>query len=386
MRRFYKGLTSAQRSDPELVARKYAHHVSKGTGIEASASSDAAHNPPLQGWPKLAKAPYHVGLETSGDEFNDLTKRAILVSDTLLLSHGIQGPYRRISWTSHGRANRGEPHVDAYDGIESWTRPLAVSEPNLGAGPFGMNFPASYETEVGFYCPSLKELGTWLLTSEPLQRAGLAWYFPAYRSRYVDRGGSAPWGPSNPPTVSGPREYSAIDFLVTGGRAVDLAEIKPIKSRLVRPILEVDLPVLEGVSLRDFASITINEFDSYSAFRDSLRKRLLNLDTALDDVQSGVAIANIGIEIRDGVRQVEAQMQQLRRRRAVSVTGAGVGSVAGVLVAVYGPALAAVVSALGVGGMGVWQALQASAETNLKALRKNEWYYVWAISRRNYRM
>ncbi|GAB2584580.1 hypothetical protein Aab01nite_53990 [Paractinoplanes abujensis] len=42
-----------------------------------------------------------------------------------------------------------------------------------------------------------------------------------------------------------------------------------------------------GVSLRDFGKITVDEFDSFVAFRDFLRLTLLGLDDALNDVQSG---------------------------------------------------------------------------------------------------
>src|SRR5207249_2979719 len=43
------------------------------------------------------------------------------------------------------------------------------------AGPSGQ-----VERRYGMYCPSLVELGRWILDAEPLLKAGLAWYLPSY--------------------------------------------------------------------------------------------------------------------------------------------------------------------------------------------------------------
>lgn len=71
-------------------------------------------------------------------------------------------------------------------------------------------------------------------------------------------------------------------------------------------------------------------------------------------------------------------MQNARRKRAVAVTGAVVGAV---LVAVYGPALVAAVTAVGAGTGGVWGIIHAFGDNSLRALREDKWYYVWVLDR-----
>lgn len=67
---------------------------------------------------------------------------------------------------------------------------------------------------------------------------------------------------------------------------MDASGASPLKSSLVRPVLTVGLPFVDGVDLRDFSEITTQEFASYTAFRDFLPLTFLELDTALNDVQS----------------------------------------------------------------------------------------------------
>lgn len=57
---------------------------------------------------------------------------------------------------------------------------------------------------------------------------------------------------------------------VEDGRIVDASGIEPLKSKVVRPIPRIDLPFIDGVNLREFSQITVNEFNPYSGFRDFL--------------------------------------------------------------------------------------------------------------------
>jgi hypothetical protein len=67
---------------------------------------------------------------------------------------------------------------------------------------------------------------------------------------------------------SKPEQVKAIDYLIRDGRAVDASGAEPLKSQVVRPILSIELPFIDGVSLRDFSKITIEEFGGHCAFRD----------------------------------------------------------------------------------------------------------------------
>ena len=152
---------------------------------------------------------------------------------------------------------------------------------------------------------SIRELGRWILEAEPLLKSGLAWYLPSYwySSAPTER---------LPSYIRDPRltyegihpvaQPTAVDYLVRDRRAIDPSGAKPTIGQLVRPILQIDLPFIEGVSLNDFSRITINEFNSYKGFRNFLRRSLLDMDEAINAEQSELELTKLGLDIEDQVR------------------------------------------------------------------------------------
>ncbi|MFC0107944.1 hypothetical protein [Kibdelosporangium aridum] len=316
---------------------------------------------------KFARSPFHIGLGVHGGNFTQITKRATLVSDTLLLSHNRVGERHRIKTI--------RDKVQAYDGMDFLDHP----------GEDATLWHTTAFLEV--LCPDLDALGRWIVDAEPLLRAGLVWYLPSYAvaegfyatspnvPREVDEAKQAEFAVNQVPTV--------LDFLVHNGKAVAESDAHPVKSSVVRPVLTVDLPFIDGVSLRDFGKITIDEFAAYANFRSFLRQTFLDLDDAVHAVQSERKLVTVGQRIEDEIRGIEAQMAKVRRKRTVAVTGAGIGTVGATLVAVYGPAFAQALAILGAAGAGgVWGIIQTAMDNSPRALRHDRWYYVWALAKR----
>ncbi len=107
---------------------------------------------------------------------------------------------------------------------------------------------------------------------------------------------------------------------------------------------------------------------------------MLELDDAINDIQSERALVKIGLEINDGIRSIGIDLSKASRKRAVASTGAVLGTVGAVLIAVYGPALASAVATLGASG-GIWGVINATTEYNKRAFRHNKWYYVWMLTK-----
>jgi len=178
-----------------------------------------------------------------------------------------------------------------------------------------------------------------------------------------------------------PQQAECIDYLIRDGRAIDASGAHPNKSRFIRPILEIDLPFVDGVSLKDFSDITVSEFDSYQGFRTFLRSSFLELDDALDAVQSEREMMRIATDIEDNVRQLKTQMTAVRRRRAFDASAAALGTVGAVLAAVYGPVFEEAFKIAGLNGS-VWAIVDAARTNSPRDLKQNRWYYVWALSRK----
>ncbi|MCP9944679.1 hypothetical protein LUX12_07635 [Streptomyces somaliensis] len=307
-------------------------------------------------------SPFHVSIATADASLDWLTKRVTLISDTLLLSHNGAGKYHKLGF---------ECEEDRWGPPELYSLPMHEIKQGF--------------KQYGFLCPDLYSLGKWLVEAEQLLKSGLAWYMPSYVVIKGDTHSEVREAPERDHLYKYNRYHrSNLDFLVNSRKAVDVSPVQPLKSQLVRPILEIELPFIEGVSLQDFSNITVDEFVSYSAFRDFLRMSFLQMDDSLNAVQSERELLKLGLDIKDQVRAARNQMLQARKKRAVGVTGAAIGSVGAVLVAAYGPALQTAIATLGASG-GVWGIIHAMAENSMRPLREDKWYYVWVLAEKSKR-
>jgi hypothetical protein len=356
MQRFFKALPAKARKDPSRVAKEYGKHLFHRRRRELVKEK------------QIAASRFHVGIGVGAGDFDRLTKRAVLISDTLLLSHN----------------GRGKRHQITRLSLDTWDH----DPPDDQWGGGRLSGWSGTQEDLQMRCPDLEVLGRWLLDTEPLLCAGSAWYLPTYvTSKQTFNMPGAGLLSEGIPEGSGPERQSQIpgllDFLHSGRRAVAQSSAPAVTCQVVRPVInDLELPFLDGVPTEAFSKITMDEFDAYRSFRGWLRRELLNLDPALDAVHSERELMKISHEIQDGIREVRAQMNTVRRKRAVAMSGAVVGTVSAGLVAVYGPAFQSAVAAV-VGGAagGLWGAFQASADNNPRDLQGNQHYYVWTLSR-----
>ncbi|MEW2497505.1 hypothetical protein AB0942_28815 [Streptomyces nodosus] len=375
-------------------------------------------NHPIRG---VREVPCHVALSLrSPRQFESVSKRAALISDTLVLtddpggllsgsparqgehttdfaplqiaSEGVDR-YVRCTDERHAReeqarrdeearrnlpamlarwrlANPPSPYAYTPNWVRSWpVPPVPEVQPEIHTDICRVEEHRENLVSVNGAYHDI--IGRWIAGAKPLTDVGAAWYLPRYytHSRIND-------GPSR---VFEPTPL--IDFLTYDGRGVDVSGAHPAKSRILRPVVQLEIPVIEGTTLRDFSKITTDEFDSYASFRDFLRLELLNIDPALNAVESEVELAKIGLEISTQVHEMHAKLKQIKTKRSLQVTGAVVGTVSAALIAVYGPALETALTVMGATG-GAWSVVNALSENNSRSLEHDKWYYIWMLARK----
>lgn len=343
MNEFYDSLSERERASAQDVALKYGIMLKPCYELLLSAKSVSA-------------SPYYVGLSSDMRSFTHVTKRVVLVADTMLLSDHGMGRVHELGEHEHYGLGLPGDSIQDYPGERTTWR-------------------------YGMVTKDLAELGQWLLDAEPLLRCGLVWYGPVFTTGTP--GGTAgmritPAGPL--PSFSD----RSIDFVVEHGRAVDLARTKPLASRVVRPILEIDLPFINGLGLGDFARVTSEEFDSYRQYRDFMRSRLLELDDALEAVDSQVALERVALSIRDELNAATAEMSSAARSRALNRSGAVLGTTSAVLAAVRPEALQGALASsatIAAGATGLWPTIQAFADIKTKRTH-GKWHYVWVLQKK----
>lgn len=299
---------------------------------------------------RLINKNFNIGLQDEIGNFEQLTKRAVLVSDTLLLSHGPHAPYRPI-------------------GVKSQTE----DETDFDTGRWQLG--TTRTIHFGIHCPDMTALGTWLLEAQPIIKAGLAWYLPSYTASTEYSGRETQSFP--------PSRVSAVDYIMRGGRLIDPSESRPVKDRLVRLVLEIDLPFIDSVTMGDFSKITIDEFDSYKGFRGFLRTSFLSMSEALNSEQSQLELTKLRLEIEDQVSAMESDLRAVKRKRTLGAVGATVASTAALLIAVEGSVMERVLTTLGLTTAGTfWGAIREKVENGHRVIENGKWYYVWVLSRK----
>lgn len=340
--RFFRKLSRDVRKDKAEVAKQYAKALYKKGAIPV-----AKHR-------KVGT--YHFGLNVAPSQFSSVTKRAVLVADTLMLS---------------------QDHTEAYVPLDSY----ADHDPAI-LGPDGEDLGSNngyFAIEYGMNCSDLRGLGRWILDSEDLMRKGILWYLPAYqegRRHTLSTDGNV-WDSLTPSPIR------PIDYLVSDKRALlNVSGAPPEKTELIRPVLTVDLPFLEAASLKDFSKITVDEFGAYENFKTFLRVKLTEMDDAANAVESERELRKLAREIEQGIREVSVNMDTSKRTRWAHLAGVGIHAISATLFAVADLKTLQYVS-MGAAMSGttplVSNFFKSVVDDRPRKQRNSHWYYVWAL-------
>jgi hypothetical protein len=115
-----------------------------------------------------------------------------------------------------------------------------------------------------------------------------------------------------------------------------------------------------------------------------MRARLLELDGALQGVDSQVAMERVALSIREELNAATVELSRATRSGALNRCGAVLATSSAVLAAVRPEALA---SALGIsatiaaGATGVWPTIQALADVKINR-DHDKWHYVWVLQQK----
>ncbi|RQX18404.1 hypothetical protein DLJ57_28950, partial [Micromonospora chalcea] len=247
--------------------------------------------------------PFDVSVASLDTDLSFLTKRATLVTGKLVLSQpGGKHCYLANRETCK-RCGKDPDHCDPRCRYEDIRIDQLYAE-----------------------CDDLDRLGAYLRDCAPLLELGQLVYFPqTFRRTHLESRAPDSQSTSSPFDTMGRIELGdnpdrTLDLIVKGHRVVDVPSGDPVKARLVTPLLQLDLPMLEGTSLRDYCAILTQESDALAATQAYLRGRMLDVDT--DPDKALVQLAKLDAEIQEGVRAARSEVARVARRSAVQAAGA----------------------------------------------------------------
>lgn len=333
MKAFFATVDSSLESSPEELAIKFANFFVEGRG----------RNGVVVSLPK--EHLYNVSIVARNTSLPFLTKMVPLVADTTVLTH-----YREQEYLFY----------EFEDSLASW-----------GAD--------KVDTRCYLRCPSLYELGKWLIDCKPLLLQGDIFYFPDILNRNITE---TRYDDTGYPYDTEESIGTLCDFIVTNRNISEVLTRRIAKSQLVRPILQIDLPYLDNVDLKTFSKITADEKESLDRFRDFLRIKFLELRENEGNENLEANLAKIGAELRDGVRGLNSDYNALKRKTAFQVTGAMVAATSAVLVAVNGAVFGLLPQIVGTsGGLLAIAKILEEHFSKQHDIQDNPNYYLWLFYR-----
>jgi hypothetical protein len=286
---------------------------------------------------------FNVSIISSDRDLEDITRKGSLIASQLIITHD-----------------------------DSWPE-TTVGTDVVGGQTF------RWEINKQMRSPRLATLGRWLRDVAPLIEAKQLVYVPNI-SHELAGGESNPGEPVKAEELGLREPRFHYGLILDGGRLTQSSDLASLGNRAMIRLLDIEIPVLEGIRLRDFSVITVEESDAHGVFRDYLRKRLLDLDGLSDAREVERKSAIIGIELTEGLRELTSELKLVSKRNAVQATGATLTFASASLVAVTSPALAPVLLALGIAG---GAASLAGALTNLQndtaKLHGRPFYFLWLL-------
>jgi len=259
-----------------------------------------------------------------------------------------------------------------------------------GSGSFGQSY--TYWKDY-IRCPDLIELGSWIKDCKPLLTSGYMFYVPDILSWQLDDDNYCDSQSVREKEIS--RDY-VIDLIVDNRQVVEglnskkndieLFQEKRIKSALVKPVLKIDFPCIEEVSLRTFSKITLDESEALNKFRDFLRCNLLDLRKSESKESYYDEIMKISMNIREGVRSLDSDFKLIQKKSAFQSAGATLASVTAILVAVNSAAFGFLPGLVGAGGglLALGKTLEEYLAGKHQSIQ-SPYYYLWLFSKKSHR-
>ncbi len=151
---------------------------------------------------------------------------------------------------------------------------------------------------------------------------------------------------------------------------------------LIKPILSLEMPILDKIDMATFAKITVDENESLANFRNFLHRQLLDIDALRGSNSYEKDLQKLSLEIADAVRRLDSETHKMSLKGWFQATGAVVATCTALLVALDQPTLASLAS-VGGGGGALWLVTKAMEEilSRQKDLRDFPVFYMWLLSK-----
>jgi len=147
------------------------------------------------------------------------------------------------------------------------------------------------------------------------------------------------------------------------------------------PLLNLNIPYLEGIPLPMLAKVLDDEGESLAKFRRNLDRALEDIATAKDDAEAAKRIVKLKRdELEDELDKVRQVCEKVSRMNSIARSGAYLAITALSVAGVYGLAMPSVIAGCSAPVAAALKALWDAYEIKREA-RRSSMYFVWRLSK-----
>lgn len=238
-------------------------------------------------------------------------------------------------------------------------------------------------------CNDINELGNWLKSCRNALEKGRLFYVPdifisqerisAYGSRDLIE--HEPLRDFTANLISSSKQLVQTENITSNNSAILRGQ--NVKQFIIRRILEAEIPYIEDVNLETFTKIAEEEDDAFSAFKNHIQLKLVDLHKNEGSNFYEADLYKISLELGEGIRKLNSDFDRLNQKTYFQSIGASIASVTVVLVAVNVEAFSILPELLGTGGgLLALSTVFADYITTKSDLTSSPYYYLWLVSRK----
>lgn len=318
-------------NDPELIAKRYLGNFHEQNYFYSIDDVSKSNN--------------NISLVADDSSLEFITKRLSLISDMGIISHRTDKPFKYLY-----QSNYSNYAFDSGDSEESYS---------------------SLHVDV----PDLANLGNWISKCRDLIVKNSILYVPRIKTELFHQVyGYSGSGPSI--QISEP----IVDAIFRDKKLAELSESNPVKSKYVKSIVSLNIPVIDNVDLELFSKVTSDDSSQVENLRRYLREMFLEIANNETSEHFYSKMEVISLRMKRELAGLTEDFRALEAKRTFQISGSTVTTMTATLVAINSNLFDVADQIIGAsGGLYLFLQVLLNGKLSKDKIKQNPFYYFWYL-------
>lgn len=166
-------------------------------------------------------------------------------------------------------------------------------------------------------------------------------------------------------------------------KIVELNQTGIIKNRYVKPIMSIDIPIVDNTRLEDFSKVALNKYNELDNLKTYLKEIIIHIESKSDDEAFYTEMEKINVKIQKDLTNLRSDIKKLAIKNWFKVSGAFLSTTIATLVVVNTELLTDIKTITGYSGGAFLflDALKNKIESNVD-IKNNPLYFLWLLEKK----